>query len=197
MRANKAVAVMTVVLACAATAACSANSGGAAAPTKADLVREADATLAEAVASGEQPKGVTYDPRRVPVGARLAVRSRAVGGQSEVELVVTGLLPGTKYGSHVHTKPCGAKPADSGPHYQHEKDPVSPSVDPRYANVKNEVWLDFTTDANGAARASATVGWEFRPGEANAIVVHATHTRTDNGKAGTAGDRLACLTATF
>ncbi|MFD5825048.1 superoxide dismutase family protein [Lentzea sp. NPDC060358] len=147
-------------------------------------------------ASGEQPKGITYDEKRIPLGAKLSASS-VVSGQTRVELVVSGLLPDTKYGSHVHTKPCGAKPADSGPHYQDAKDPVTPSVDPEYANARNEIWLDFTTDARGSASAAATVPWQFRRGEANSVVVHAAHTSTEHGKAGTAGDRLACLSTTF
>ncbi|HUQ61792.1 superoxide dismutase family protein [Lentzea sp.] len=157
----------------------------------------AEASVAAPAASGDQPKGITYDVARIPSGAKLSTGSSVANGRTAVELKVSGLLPDTKYGSHVHTKPCGAKPADSGPHYQNEKDPVTPSVDPKYANAQNEIWLDFTTDAQGSASAEATVGWEFRQGEANAVVVHAAHTSTEHGKAGTAGDRLACLTAAF
>jgi len=157
----------------------------------------AETAVAAPAASGDQPKGITYDVARIPLGAKLSTGSSVANGQTTVELKVSGLLPNTKYGSHVHTKPCGAKPADSGPHYQNEKDPVSPSVDPQYANAQNEIWLDFTTDAQGAATGTATVKWEFRKGEANAVIVHATHSSTEHGKAGTAGDRLACLTAAF
>ena len=157
----------------------------------------AESALAAPAASGDQPKGITYDVARVPPGAKMSTGSSVASGQTTVELKVTGLLPNTKYGSHVHTKPCGAKPADSGPHYQHEKDPVSPSVDPEFANAQNEIWLDLTTDAQGSATSTATVKWEFRAGEANSVVIHAAHTSTEHGKAGTAGDRLACLTAAF
>ncbi|SMD20674.1 superoxide dismutase family protein [Lentzea albidocapillata] len=168
------------------------------APPSAPAVKPVTETeVATPAASGDQPKGITYDVARVPVGAKLSTGSSVENGQTTVELKVSGLLPGTKYGSHVHTKPCGAKPADSGPHYQNTKDPVSPSVDPQFANAENEIWLDFTTDAQGAATGRATVKWEFRKGEANSVVVHAAHTSTEHGKAGTAGDRLACLTAGF
>ncbi|USX55976.1 superoxide dismutase family protein [Lentzea sp. HUAS12] len=189
------VAALTgAVLLTAGLAACSASDGPAGSPSVKPI---AETTVAAPAASGDQPAGITYDVARIPVGARLSTGSTVADGRTTVELKVSGLLPDTKYGSHVHTKPCGAKPADSGPHYQNSKDPVSPSVDPRYANAENEIWLDFTTDAQGAASAEATVAWEFRKGEANAVVVHAAHTSTDHGKAGTAGDRLACLTATF
>ncbi|MCX9190720.1 superoxide dismutase [Carbonactinospora thermoautotrophica] len=142
-------------------------------------------------------KAVTYRPDLVPVGARAGVISITSTHGTLVMLAVHGLKPNRQYGAHVHTKPCGAKPADSGPHYQHVKDPVSPSVDPRYANPDNEVWLDFTTDATGTGVAVASQGWMFRPGEANSVVIHAEHTHTEPGHAGTAGERLACLTIPF
>ena len=72
-----------------------------------------------------------------------------------------------------------------------------PSTDPKYANPENEVWLDFQTDAKGDATVASTVPFKFRAGEANAVVIHANHTATEPGKAGTAGDRLACITASF
>ncbi|GLZ28925.1 hypothetical protein Lesp02_11150 [Lentzea sp. NBRC 105346] len=180
--------------------ACSGGTNTAApapTPTSAPVTPVAETAVAEPAASGDQPKGITYDAKRIPVGAKLAVASKVADGQTTVELTVSGLLPNTKYGSHVHTKPCGAKPADSGPHYQNEKDPVSPSVDEKYANASNEIWLDFITDDKGAGKGTATVKWQFRKGEANAVIVHAAHTSTEHGKAGTAGDRLACLTAQF
>ncbi len=189
-------------------AACSGGADPASAPSSATsttstpssssaLKPVAEAAVAAPADSGDQPKSLTYDVARVPLGAKLSTGTSVVGGRTTVELKVSGLLPDTKYGSHVHTKPCGAKPADSGPHYQHEKDPVSPSVDPKFANAQNEIWLDLTTDAQGSGSATATVDWEFRKGEANAVVIHAAHTSTEHGKAGTAGDRLACLTAQF
>jgi Cu-Zn family superoxide dismutase len=180
-----ATAALGAILFAGGLAACSSGDNASPAPATVAVVPVAGTTVAEPALSGEQP------------AAQLATSSKLENGKTTVTLTVTGLLPDTKYGSHVHTKPCGAKPADSGPHYQNEKDPVSPSVDSKYANANNEIWLDFTTDDKGAATSSATVGWEFRKGEANAIVVHATHTLTEHGKAGTAGDRLACLTKTF
>ncbi|HWO61141.1 MAG TPA: superoxide dismutase family protein [Umezawaea sp.] len=147
--------------------------------------------------SGTQPVAISYNAELVPVGAKVAMASEKDGSGTKVTMTVEGLLPNHEYGAHVHTKPCGAKPADAGPHYQNDKDPVSPSVDPAFANKDNEIWLDFTTDAKGDAAASASVKWSFRGGEANAAVIHAAHTMTEAGKAGTAGDRLACLTTTF
>ncbi|WP_146231623.1 MULTISPECIES: superoxide dismutase family protein [Lentzea] len=177
--------------------ACSSGDAAKPSPTSTPVTSVAGTAVAEPAAGGEQPKAITYDAKRVPVGAQLATSAKIENGKTAVTLTVSGLLPNTQYGSHVHTKPCGAKPADSGPHYQNEKDPVSPSVDSKYANRDNEIWLDFTTDDKGAATSSATVAWEFRKGEANAVVVHATATHTEHGKAGTAGDRLACLTNAY
>ncbi|MGI5501195.1 superoxide dismutase family protein [Lentzea sp. CA-135723] len=178
-------------------AACSSTQETPAPPAAPAVKPIAETSVAAPAATGDQPKGITYDVARIPVGAKLSTGSSVDNGQTSVELKVSGLLPNTQYGAHVHTKPCGAKGADAGPHYQNDKDPVSPSVDSKYANVQNEIWLDFTTDASGAATGEAAVKWEFRKGEANSVIVHATHSSTEHGKAGTAGDRLACLTAAF
>lgn len=152
--------------------------------------------FAEPVSTGTQPPAVTYDTTLIPTSATATVDTDSDGGTTEVALSVSGLVPDRDYGAHVHTQQCGAKPDDSGPHYQNQKDPVTPS-DPDYANAENEIWLDFTTDAQGAATATATVDWEFRPGEANSLVIHQMHTMSEAGKAGTAGDRLACISAEF
>ncbi|WP_199442710.1 superoxide dismutase family protein [Umezawaea beigongshangensis] len=147
--------------------------------------------------AGEQPEAVTYSGDLVPVGAEVSVKAEPENGSTTVTLDVTGLLPDHDYGAHVHTSPCGPTGADAGPHYQNEADPVTPSVDPAYANPENEIWLDITTDAEGAATATATVDWEFRDGGASSAVIHAEHTATEAGRAGTAGDRLACVTHEF
>lgn len=143
-------------------------------------------------------KAITYKPDLVPVGSTVKVDSRSGAGSSTVTLELTGLLPNHHYGAHAHTKACGAAAADSGPHFQHQKDPVSPSVDPAYANPQNEIWLDVTTDGAGRATATSTVAWEFTDAAHPAsVVVHANHTSTEPGKAGTAGDRLACVDVAF
>jgi Cu-Zn family superoxide dismutase len=176
------------------TAGTTTGTTTASASSVAPLASTAFAAPAE---SGTQPTGVTYNAELVPAGSKASVAVDASGGRNRIELTASGLRPGHMYGAHVHTKPCGAKPADSGPHYQDRKDPVTPSVDPAFANPENEVWLDLTTDAEGKATSTATVKWAFRAGEANAVVIHANHTSSEPGKAGTAGDRLACLTAKF
>lgn len=137
---------------------------------------------------------ITYDEDAVPDGATIELQHAAERGDgTEFALTVTGLRSDRDYGAHVHTKPCGAKPDDSGPHYQHKPDPEQPSSNPEYANDDNEVWLDFRTSAEGDATADTDVDWVPRKGEANSVVLHAEHTRTDAGHAGMAGDRLACI----
>ncbi|WP_020380483.1 superoxide dismutase family protein [Nocardiopsis chromatogenes] len=152
---------------------------------------------------------VTYDEDAVPAGSRveLAVSSEGTGEDAddredgdgggadgtEFSLRVVGLMPDRGYGAHMHTGACGEEPDDSGPHYQDEKDPEQPSTDPRYANDDNEVWLDFTTDSDGNADSDADVDWAPRSGEMKSLVIHDEHTRTGEGEAGSAGDRLACV----
>ena len=141
---------------------------------------------------------VTYRPDLVPPGAQAHVFSlSAAGAGTTTTLFVTGLQPGRAYGAHAHTQPCGATGDAAGPHFQHVPDPVKPSVDPAYANPRNEIWLDFTTDRAGTGFARSTVDWTVTGGRAKSVVVHETHTHTDPGHAGTAGARLACLDVDF
>ncbi|AXG81255.1 superoxide dismutase family protein [Streptomyces paludis] len=144
---------------------------------------------------------LTYETALVPVGARISVAEHVTAGArgpvTAVVLRVSGLLPDRVYGAHVHAEPCGATPDAAGPHYQNVPDPRQPSTDPAYANAENEVWLDLTTDARGTGRAVSRHDWRFRPGAANAVVLHEHGTATDPGDAGTAGGRAACLTVPF
>ncbi|MFH8405869.1 superoxide dismutase family protein [Streptomyces sp. NPDC018019] len=140
---------------------------------------------------------LTYDPKLVPVGSRVTVSERSDSRQTRVGLRVSDLRAKRTYGAHVHTGKCGVRPEDSGPHYQHRKDPRTPSVDPAYANPKNEVWLDFTTDARGEGSASSRHAWHFRSGEARSVVIHERRTATGPGVAGTAGRVVACYTVPF
>jgi superoxide dismutase, Cu-Zn family len=153
--------------------------------------------VTETFMSGFGP-AVTYDQRLVPPGARATVSSRSGGGITTVVLVVSGLEPGRRYGAHVHTDPCGRAAADAGPHFQNVVDPVQPSVDPRYANPENEIWLDFATDQGGAASVENTVAWEIpadrRP---QSVVVDAGPSALERGSAGAAGSRAACVTVQF
>ncbi|KRV46548.1 superoxide dismutase [Wenjunlia vitaminophila] len=139
------------------------------------------------------PKAVTHDVHGVPPGSHVWLAERAGERDTWLTLRVHGLRPDHTYGIHVHTEPCGRQPKDSGPHYQDQVDPRQPSVDPAYANPRNEVWLDLTTDRHGAGEATAHQRWRFRPGQARSVVLHQHGTSTERGHAGTAGDRLACV----
>lgn len=130
----------------------------------------------------------TYDQAAVPVGSSVNIESEGENGRTTVTFNATGLAPNRDFGVHVHTRPCGPQPSDSGPHYQNNADPAAtpekPSSDPAYANPRNEIWLDVTTDAKGNAQSSTAVDWEFRNGEANSVVLHAQRTMTGPGQAG-------------
>lgn len=115
-------------------------------------------TSAHGTFTGYDPgaHAVTYRTDLVPGGAQAHVfgmSARATG----TTLVATGLLPNHQYGAHAHANACGATGDDAGPHFQHTRDPVKPSVDPAYANPRNEIWLDFTTDRFGTGHAKSTV----------------------------------------
>lgn len=151
------------------------------------------------VAQGGDGPAYTYDPKLVPVGATVAVTDAEQDGSTVTTLRVTGLVPNRTYGAHAHTKPCtAASGADAGPHYQFSEDPVTPSVDPSYANPMNEIWLDVTTDGNGAGESTATVPWVFPDDRrAESVVLHEKPTATHAGHAGTAGGRPGCVTVDF
>lgn len=140
-------------------------------------------------------KAVTYDTTLVPAGARVAVESATGAGGTTVTLAVRGLGPSRGYGAHVHAQPCGADGEAAGPHFQHLVDPAQPSVDPAYANPQNEIWLDLTTDGEGAGSSTATVPWSFertrRPGS---VVLHESPTSTAPGGAGA---RVGCVAVEF
>ena len=141
---------------------------------------------------------ITYAPDTVPVGAGVTVDTRSGGGVTTTVLRVRGLRPGTVYGAHAHVGRCGATGDAAGPHFQFRPDPVQPSVDPAYANPRNEIWLDLRTDAHGDGSATSTNPWVF-PAErrAGSVVLHEMATSNEPGHAGTAGGRLACVTVAF
>ncbi|MFH9420616.1 superoxide dismutase family protein [Streptomyces sp. NPDC017529] len=142
-------------------------------------------------------QALTYDPKLVPENSRITVSQRAGDKRTRVGLRVAGLVANRTYGAHVHKNACGARPDDSGPHYQHRKDPRTPSTDPAFANPKNEVWLDFTTNGKGEGFAESRHDWRFRAGEARSLVIHERRTATRQGVAGTAGRAVACYTVPF
>ncbi|MFJ3668145.1 superoxide dismutase family protein [Streptomyces sp. NPDC090106] len=128
---------------------------------------------------------VTYDMALVPAASWIEVGQRSEElGPTTVRLRVTGFAPGHRYGVHVHRSPCGADPAAAGGHYQHE-----PSPDAQHAGAGNEVWLDFTADADGSGAAEARHAWGFRRGEASSVVIHSAP--------GAKGDRVGCFTVPF
>ncbi len=136
-----------------------------------------------------------HDSALAPIGSEATVVSWATpGGGTFVLLHTRGLLPNREYGAHAHAKTCGLGPADSGPHFQHVQ---GGATDPAFANPDNEIWLDFTTNARGSGLAIAQVDWTFTDRRAASVVVHAEHTHTGEGHAGTAGARLACLSVPF
>ncbi|GLW12331.1 hypothetical protein Misp01_74590 [Microtetraspora sp. NBRC 13810] len=140
----------------------------------------------------EGAKAVVYDKKLAPEGAKADITVDSSGQETTSKLTVAGLLPDRKYGSHLHTKSCGAKPDDSGPHFQHM--PAQGPSPHTAANPTNEVWLDFTTDASGAATAEAKQPWGLSPDRLpKSLVIHAEETTPTGPKAGTAGDRVACL----
>lgn len=129
---------------------------------------------------------IVYDRTLTPEGAQASVTAESRGGKTLTSLVVEGFLPHHRYGAHLHTHPCGPQAADAGGHYQHLAN---------HANRANEVWLDVTTDAAGAGRATARHRWAFDPVHPpRALVIHASPTKTKGIQAGTAGARIACLT---
>jgi superoxide dismutase, Cu-Zn family len=134
-----------------------------------------------------------------PEGARARVQSvETADGRTVVTLHVSGMEPHARYGVHAHVSPCGSTGGAAGPHFQHVVDPVSPSVDPAYANPHNEVWLDLTTNRAGEGRAKTVLDWQFSPTRRPAsVILHERHTATAPGVAGTAGKRVACLTVPF
>ena len=115
------------------------------------------------------------------------VHAWTTDGTTRVRLMVDGLPVGQTFGAHVHTAPCGAAPADSGPHYQHTADATVPLAE-------REVWLDVTAGADGHAATTTEVPWEIGPGVAGSVVLHALPTDPTTG---VAGPRLACTTVTF
>ena len=146
---------------------------------------------------GQTDAASNYDKALVPDGAKVLVAENVYDGATTVTLSVRGLVPNRAYGAHAHAKPCGPKGDDAGPHFQHMADPVMPSVDPAYANPRNEIWMDFQTDGQGNATVASTVPWVFSNARAGSVVIHADSTQTAPGKAGMAGARIGCVSVGF
>lgn len=133
---------------------------------------------------------LTYDTSLVPAGARIEVEQRSDGGQGTTVLLrVSGVRAGHAFGTRVHTKACGADPAAAGGPYRHLIDPLRSPADPTYVDAQNEVWLDFTADAQGAGAAQAHHTWGFRSGQAGSVVIL--------DRPGAGGVPVACFTVPF
>ncbi|MGH3924798.1 MAG: hypothetical protein ACRDTT_18380, partial [Pseudonocardiaceae bacterium] len=148
---------------------------------------------------GPLSNAFTYDPVTAPVGALLRVALTASNKPTTARLDVSGLLPNRGYAVHLHDRACGLTGAAAGPHFQHQVDPAAtpdtPSTDPEFANPRNEIWLDIRTDATGAGTSHTEVPFIFTDRVPASVVVHEqTVTAMEPGKAGKAGDRVACLT---
>lgn len=129
-------------------------------------------------------------------GATAQVEATESGGTTTVDIKVQGLdhaAAGARLGAHVHVGPCVAgNGAAAGPHYN------ASGVIPPVVKDQTEVWLDFTIQANGTGRASATVPFSIAPGAAGSVVIHAEPTSTGpTPPPGAAGPRLACLPVRF
>ena len=141
----------------------------------------------------------TYDAAQLPEGARITVKvTYPSNGTTIVRLHVKNAAPDREYGAHAHVAACGAAGAAAGGHFQFVPFPAgSSSTDPAYANPDNEVWLDLATDADGNGTAQSVVDWQPGTRRPMSVVVHAAHTNTASGSAGTAGPRLGCITVPF
>ena len=115
-----------------------------------------------------------------------------------VALHVRGALPLHEYGAHAHAAACGPLGTDAGGHFQNVLPPTgTPAGDPAYANPTNEIWLDFATDEYGNGHARSVVAWQPSERRPMSVVIHASHTSSEPGTAGTAGARLGCLSVGF
>ncbi|GAA3552035.1 hypothetical protein GCM10022419_035430 [Nonomuraea rosea] len=145
-----------------------------------------DGASPDASRGGSGNAAIVYDRKLAPEGAQASLTAESTGGKTRTSLVVEGLLPDRRYGAHLHTKPCGAKPDESGPHYQHH---------PGQIDAASEVWLDFMTDGEGGGRSTARNDWALDPADLpRSLVLHSQATKTSGPQVGTAGDRVACLT---
>ncbi|MFE2376223.1 superoxide dismutase family protein [Streptomyces sp. NPDC059398] len=125
---------------------------------------------------------VTYDMRLVPAASRIEVEQYTDPSGTRVTARLAGLTPGHRFGMRVHTRPCGGTPAAAGPRYLH-------GAAGRKPGPADEVRLDFTTDAQGAATVTARRGWGFRPGGAGSVVI--------DGVRGGSADPVGCFTVPF
>lgn len=141
----------------------------------------------------------TYDAAQLPSGTLIRVGVTYPGnGSTVVTLHLKGALPNRDYGAHAHVAACGATGSAAGGHFQFVPFPAGgTATDPAYANPDNEIWLDLTTDEYGNGSSQTVVAWQPGTRRPMAVVVHAAHTSSAPGTAGTAGPRLGCLSVPF
>ena len=142
---------------------------------------------------------VTYDPALVPVGSRVAVSAKSADGTTTVRLALRGLQTARRYGAHVHEAPCGA---DRGLGRPDLPERGRPDAAQRRPAVREPAERDLARlhhrRRRGGQRAGHGRPWGSPPtGAAHSVVIHAWPTATAAGKAGTAGDRVACVTVDF
>ena len=132
-----------------------------------------------------------YDRALVPSRAWVRLVSVSALGVTRTTLEARGLRPGRVYGTHLHARGCGADPMAAGDHFQWRR---GGKFDPRFANPRNEVWLDLRTNRAGRGTVRARNPWTYGSRLPGSVVLHAQPTRHDHTRPGDAGARVACLT---
>lgn len=126
---------------------------------------------------------VVHDPAYA--GAKTQVHAWARDNSTHLRLMVRGLPAANRtFGAHVHVAPCGSDPAASGGHYQHGTAATL---------AGREVWLDFTTNADGDGVGETDIPWLIAAGTAGSVVIHALPTNA----LGVAGPKLMCTDVPF
>ncbi|QKW19588.1 superoxide dismutase family protein [Kitasatospora sp. NA04385] len=129
-------------------------------------------------------RAITHAPDLVPYGSQVRVTVGRAAGRTSVTVELAGVADRHEFPAHVHTGRCGSDPASSGPHYQQVAGADA---------ADNEVRMTVRTGPDGTGSASATVPWEFRPGEAHSLVLHAGTPAGPHA----AADRAACVDVDF
>ena len=90
-----------------------------------------------------------------------SVQLTVEGGNTTIDVTVTGLAADETYPAHLHVEPCAD---DAGGHYKN--DPSGP------VDAVNEAWPGPSTDANGAGTGHSENGWAVDLSVPRSIVVH-------------------------
>ncbi|MEO9326257.1 PKD domain-containing protein [Nocardioides sp. C4-1] len=148
-------------------------------PEPEEPVREIELTASAAPSTGEAPLPVSFDTevsQPTTVGGDLKVFANGVGAWDDVEgtttmtrwgastdtfLELSGVKPNSTHMVHVHEQSCADN--NAGAHYRFDED--------KPFEEANEIWLTFTSDAEG--KASVAVTDPQRAGDkAVSLVVH-------------------------